>query len=84
MLDKYLTNDYQGRKGVYPDSNVPDTITKWDKGLCFDFKNTGFDSGKRWVKNWLKKEGLSSNKIHTYQTGDYQNDWIEVVAYDIR
>ena len=52
----------------------------WENSLSFEFKNTDQRAGERWVKNFLSNKKLSPKKITSDQTGDYQDDWITVVA----
>ena len=74
------TDDYQRRGGRYPKDGIADTIQYWDHSLSFEFKNTGERSAERWVKNFLSVKNLSPKKIQSEQTGDYQDDWVTVIA----
>lgn len=80
VLKSLETDDYQNRGGRYPKDGVPDTIMYWENSLSFEFKNTDQRAGERWVKNFLSNKKLSPKKITSDQTGDYQDDWITVVA----
>lgn len=74
------TDDYQNRKGNYPKDGVPDTIGYWKGTLAFEFKNTDERTGERWVKNFLSGKNLNPKTIKAEQSGDYQDDWITVIA----
>lgn len=77
-------DDYQNRRGNYPQSNIPDgiSVTQGTKAICVvaTFKNTSEDIAKRWLERTIKGLGLSlkDNEINikTYQDGDYHNDWV--------
>jgi hypothetical protein len=74
------TADFQNRKGNYPKDGIADSISYYNMGLQFEFKNTDNRNAERWVKNFLSGKNLSPKKIKAEQTGDYQDDWVTVIA----
>lgn len=76
-----INKDFQDRKGNYPESDVPTDIMEATDGLVFAFKNTTRESAEGWTANYLDSKGLNPIKIHSYQAGDYRDDWVEVIAY---
>lgn len=74
------TDDYQHRGGNYPESGEPDTIDVWKNTATFTFKNTSEDRARNWVSRFLTKKGFSVDKIDSNQTGDYEDDWVDVYA----
>ena len=74
------TADYQNRKGNYPKDGIADSISYYNMSLQFEFKNTDNRTAERWVKNFLSGKNLSPKKIKAEQTGDYQDDWVTVIA----
>ena len=77
-MKKLETNDYQNRDGDYPESGVPDVISVFGKTLTFTFKNTSESSAKNWVKRFMTNKGFSLKRIVSSQTGDYEDDWVDV------
>ena len=82
-LKKGFTDDYQNRNGNYPESDEPDTINIYNSNLNnasieLSFKNTSESSAKRWLYKFLRSKGfnLDEDDIHTYQDGEYHNDWV--------
>ena len=75
------TDDYQGRNGDYPKAGVPDAIDVYNNDVTFSFKNTSESSAQRWVERYLKNHGFKVGRISAYQTGDYQDDWVDVSAH---
>ena len=74
------TEDFQNRKGNYPKDGIADSISYYNMSLQFEFKNTDNRTAERWVKNFLSGKNLSPKKIKAEQTGDYQDDWVTVIA----
>lgn len=79
-LKSIATDDYQGRAGDYPASGEPDTIDVSKNTAIFTFKNTSEERARNWVSRFLTKKGFSVDKISSNQTGDYENDWVDVYA----
>jgi hypothetical protein len=82
-LSDIETDDYQNRGGDYPDSGEPDTIQVYgtdNKSAAFSFKNTSEGTAKNWVERFLIRKGFEVKSIHSYQDGDYQDDWVVVDA----
>lgn len=89
-LKKLIDTDYQTRKGEYPKSNIPDSIsveiTKNKTNVEFTFKNTNEDDANTWYEK--SKEIKTINKytkeydisISTEQDGDYPDDWVLLVV----
>lgn len=86
-LQNRTTDDYQGRGGNYPKSNVPDSINlEFSDTFCilsFSFKNTNESTAENFVQRFIKtnKDDLKIPKklkqtITVYQDGDYQDDWV--------
>ena len=80
------TEDYQNRDGRYPRSDVPDGIRAYrgkddETTIEFQFKNTTESTGKAWVTNYLAGKGLNVLRVGSNQSGDYQDDWIDVRAH---
>lgn len=74
------TEDFQNRKGNYPKDGIADSISYWTGNLSFEFKNTDNRNAEKWVKNFLNGKNLSPKKIKAEQSGDYQDDWVTVIA----
>lgn len=87
--------DFQGRCQdgyYYPESNIPDMIKtisypEMDRLIIsFVFKNTSETNGETWVNNFFKEyeqaAGITQDHyfLDTNQSGDYENDWIDVDA----
>ena len=79
-LKALATDDYQNRGGNYPESGVPDVIDASRNTLNFSFKNTSEDAARNWVSRFLTQNGLSAKTISAGQTGDYEDDWVDVYA----
>ena len=79
-LKRLETDDYQQRNGNYPRSGRPDTIYVSDSDIEFSFKNTSQPVAERWVERYLSNEGFKvvPGTINSYQTGDYDDDWVDV------
>lgn len=79
-LKKLETDDYQNRNGDYPRSGRPDTIYVSDSDIEFSFKNTSQPVAERWVENYLSSKGfkVAVGALNSYQTGDYDDDWVDV------
>jgi hypothetical protein len=78
---KALNNsDFQNRNGNYPRSGIPDTIYASDTHISFSFKNTNQSAAERWVRNYLSQKGftVAPENVKSYQSGDYDDDWVEV------
>ena len=76
------TDDYQKRDGNYsPKSNVPDSIDVYDDYMLFSFKNTSELAGKRFVNEFARRNQITYKSIDSNQSGDYEDDWIEVFVY---
>lgn len=81
-LMELKTDDYQNRDGEYPKANIPDSIDVFESKntviVTAYFKNTEEHIAIEWLKNKLSKYKVS--KIEAYQTGDYQDDWVDATA----
>lgn len=88
-LLKLNNTDYQTRKGEYPKSNIPDSvtvdITSPTSTVKFAFKSTTEDDANIWytkskemkiVNQYIKEYDIS---VSTTQDGDYDDDWILLV-----
>lgn len=77
------TKDYQHRGSDYPMNNVPDRIEVSDFGedrfmIHADFKNTTEDSAKHWLTKYADSHDLEViREADAWQTGDYENDWVD-------
>lgn len=77
------TDDYQDRRGDYPYNNVPDRIEVSDFGedrfmIHADFKNTTEDFAKHWLTKYADAHDLKVIRdADAWQTGDYENDWVD-------
>jgi len=79
------TNDFQRREGNYPKSGVPDSIEvyldpKGNPEVSASFKNTDEETGKAYLKKYLKQRGFKVIDMDSTQDGDYHNDWIKCFA----
>ena len=76
------TDDYQHRRGGYPESGEADTINVYEKQdgtfeIEADFKNTSEDRAKRWIERFAEKNDLAIVKAaDACQDGDYEDDWV--------
>lgn len=82
-LRQLETSDYQNRRGNYPSSNVPDCIDVYQDQTSLTvraiFKNTSEKVAEKWLRQHLMvKVGDVSTKAdyQTYQSGNYQDDWV--------
>ena len=75
------TDDYQKRDGAYPKSNVPDSIDVYDDYMLFSFKNTSERSGREFAEMFALRNKIQFKTIDSNQSGDYEDDWIEVFLY---
>lgn len=79
------TDDFQNRKGDYPKSDIPDTISTSEEGSKFivelSFKNTSEKDALKWSLKYLIKKGFVIDSSETYQDGDFEDDWVMVVVY---
>lgn len=78
------TNDFQNRHGSSPRSNVPDTIRvdaySHRVEMIFSFHHTRQPAAESWVANYLTAQRLPYDEITSMQSGDYEDDWVEVMA----
>lgn len=76
------TDDYQHRRGDYPESGEADTIDVYENNdstftIEADFKNTSEDEAKRWIERFAEKNDLIIVKAaDAIQDGDYEDDWV--------
>ena len=76
------TEDYQHRRGDYPESGEADTIDVYENNdstftIEADFKNTSEDEAKRWIERFAEKNDLIIVKAaDARQDGDYEDDWV--------
>ena len=76
------TEDYQHRRGDYPESGEADTIDVYENNdstftIEADFKNTSEDEAKRWIERFAEKNDLIIVKAaDAIQDGDYEDDWV--------
>lgn len=76
------TDDYQHRRGDYPESGEADTIDVYENNdstftIEADFKNTSADKAKRWIERFAEKNDLIIVKAaDASQDGDYEDDWV--------
>ena len=76
------TEDYQHRRGDYPESGEADTIEVYENNdstftIEADFKNTSEDEAKRWIERFAEKNDLIIVKAaDAIQDGDYEDDWV--------
>lgn len=87
QLNGFVTNDYQNRKGNYPISNVPDSISFGDSkenkhmSLTMDFKNTTEKKAENFLRSFLAEKGITEPfECEVMQDGDYKDDWVIVTA----
>lgn len=85
-------SDFQERGSDYPSANIPDMIKtisypEMDRLIIsFVFKNTSEENGETWVNNFFKEYEQAADItqdhyfLDTNQSGDYENDWIDVDA----
>jgi hypothetical protein len=82
LLSDLTTDDFQKRGDNYPKSNIPVSIDAYEEEIVFLFKNTTEGSAKKWCKNFTDQKstliGFKVISIESAQTGDYQDDWVEV------
>lgn len=83
-LENFHSDDYQNRKGSYPKSGSPTNINALKNELEFSFKSTEEETALAWVKDWLNSKDLKAENILAYQEGDYKNDWVSVLAREIK
>lgn len=80
---KLKTDDYQNRKGDYPQGGMPDSINVvgWQNefSINLEFKNTSENIAIHWTTRLLGADAKKF-KITAAQTGDYHNDWVTVTA----
>jgi hypothetical protein len=78
------TKDFQGRNGRNPMPELPDTIKvdAYTHGadMIFSFHNTRQSAAENWVGNFLSSKNLPYDSITSMQSGDYEDDWVEVTA----
>jgi len=82
-LEQYNNEDYQNRGGNYPKSNKPVSIEAYKNELTFSFKNTNESDSIKAVKKTTTYKEISEKykvTINAYQTGDFQDDWVDVVC----
>ena len=76
------TEDYQHRRGDYPESGEADTIDVYERSdgtfnIEASFKNTSEDRAKRWIENFVESKDLKIIKrADACQDGDYKDDWV--------
>ena len=86
-LQKLQNYDFQNRKGNYPKSDIPDSISVHIYSertvIEFLFKNTSEDTASNFAKRFMAKNSdvIKLPKklkvdFNTYQDGDYQDDWV--------
>ena len=75
-LKELATDDYQHRGGNYPRSGKPDTIQVYGTEIEANFKNTSESTAIKWLTDYLDRKGYKFKKVTAYQTGDYDNDWV--------
>lgn len=74
------TDDYQKRGDKYPAGGKPDMIDVFNNDVVVAFKNTSEREAIRWTENFLRVKGFVAKTVIAQQTGDYQDDWVEVHA----
>lgn len=79
-LERFNNSDYQNRKGNYPKAGIPTSVEEVDGKLEFDFKNTAEDVALKFVKNFCSTNQLVPSEVKAFQDGDFENDWVLVVA----
>ena len=76
------TDDYQHRRGDYPESGEADTINVYENNdstftIEAYFKNTSEDEANRWIERFAEKNDLIIVKAaDAIQDGDYEDDWV--------
>jgi hypothetical protein len=84
---QYANDDYQkrGDSDRVPRSNIPDYIDAGEGSMAFTFKSTSEKSAEAWVRSYIKQKGLDKlTNIYTQQTGDYNDDWVQVYAEEAK
>jgi hypothetical protein len=84
-LNSLATEDFQNRKGNFPQNDAPIFIRVYDEGenqhsVTGLFKSTSEKEAETWLNNYLKMNGFTADSCETSQEGDYHNDWVEAFA----
>lgn len=80
------SDDYQNRNGTYPKSDIPTSIQSVTYNgfinIRCSFKNTNKETAEKWLCVKLNSFNISEDSYTLYitQTGDYNNDWVDVKA----
>ena len=81
-LKKLETDDIQNRKGAYPKSGIPDSISVFKKNekvaVRIDFKNTSPNKAKEWYNKNIEIPSSKILNMTAEQTGDYMDDWVSL------
>ena len=70
------TDDYQQTDGM-PRSGVPVSVQHNGNEIVLAFKNTSEDQAKSATERFASSHGIPYSKIVVYQTGDYEDDWVD-------
>lgn len=79
-INALATDDFQKRGDKYPAGGKPDTIDVFNNDVTLVFKNTSEREAIRWTETFLKVKGFVAKSVTAHQTGDYQDDWVNVDA----
>ena len=77
------TDDYQNRRGDAPESDIPDTISVYERSdgnfsILASFKNTSEDRAERWLEKFVDKKDLKIVRaVSAWQSGEYHDDWVD-------